>query len=93
MRGPAGLITSCTLAGALLCIAGAGPAAAEPVDARPVVSQRVVPAAVRRGPTRLRIYRSNPGPNSVRQCEAHYVQEYRQAGTVIVPRVNCWWEG
>jgi hypothetical protein len=28
----------------------------------------------------------------VRQCEAHYEQEYRQSGTVIVPRMHCWWE-
>ncbi len=49
--------------------------------------------ARRRGPTRLRVYRlrSYPGPNAVRDCEARYVQEYRPSGTVIVPRVNCFW--
>lgn len=48
----------------------------------------------RRGPTRLRVYREYdyPGPNAVRQCEAHYEQEFRQAGTVIVPRMRCWWQ-
>jgi hypothetical protein len=33
----------------------------------------------------------DPGPNAVRVCNAHYVQEYRPSGTVIVPRVACVW--
>ena len=50
---------------------------------------------------RVRIYRDydergvypsyNPGPNAVRDCTARYVQEYRPSGTVITPRVNCYW--
>jgi hypothetical protein len=49
---------------------------------------------------RVRIYREdergvypsyNPGPDAVRECSATYVQEYRPSGTVIVPRVNCFW--
>ncbi len=32
-----------------------------------------------------------PGPNAVRDCTAHYVQEYRPSGTVITPRMNCYW--
>jgi hypothetical protein len=35
--------------------------------------------------------RYNPGPNAVRECSATYVQEYRPSGTVIVPRMNCFW--
>ena len=35
--------------------------------------------------------RYNPGPNAVRDCTAHYVQEYRPSGTVITPRMNCYW--
>jgi hypothetical protein len=35
--------------------------------------------------------RYNPGPNAVRSCSAHYVQEYRPSGTVITPRMNCYW--
>jgi hypothetical protein len=35
--------------------------------------------------------RYNPGPNAVRDCTATYVQEYRPSGTVIVPRMNCFW--
>jgi hypothetical protein len=58
---------------------------------------------VRRPPTRLRVqpyYEPNaegvypryyPGRNAVRECNATYVQEYRPSGTVIVPRMNCFW--
>jgi hypothetical protein len=55
--------------------------------------------APRRRP-RVRIYRSddrgvypsyNPGPNAVRDCSATYVQEFRPSGTVITPRLNCYW--
>jgi hypothetical protein len=37
------------------------------------------------------IPRYNPGPNAVRECTATYVQEYRPSGTVITPRMNCYW--
>src|SRR5215470_8016832 len=33
----------------------------------------------------------NPGPNAKRVCNAHYEQEYRPSGTVIVPRMQCYW--
>ena len=59
-------------------------------------------SAPRRRLRRVPIYRSNhwepdviprydPGPNAVRQCTATYVQEYRPSGTVITPRMNCYW--
>jgi len=50
---------------------------------------------LRRSPRRIRIYRGStyPGPNSKRVCNAHYEQEYRPSGTVIVPRMNCYWSG
>ena len=32
-----------------------------------------------------------PGPNAVRQCVSRLVPEYRPSGTVIVPRMRCWW--
>ena len=35
--------------------------------------------------------RYNPGPNAVRVCNATYVPEYRPSGTVITPRMNCYW--
>ena len=66
----------------------------------PIVTD--VSAQRRRPLRRVPIYRSepwapsvypryNPGPNAVRDCTAHYVQEYRPSGTVITPRMNCWW--
>ncbi len=49
---------------------------------------------IARAPRRVRIYNSRtPGPNSVRVCNAHYEQEYRPSGTVIVPRMQCYWSG
>jgi hypothetical protein len=56
-----------------------------------------------RPPTRLRVYRDYdvnpedvypryyPGRNAVRDCNATYVPEYRPSGTVIVPRMSCFW--
>lgn len=43
---------------------------------------------------RITIYprRAQLSPNSVRQCRAQLVKEYRVSGTVIVPRTTCWWE-
>jgi len=32
-----------------------------------------------------------PGPYGVRQCVDRYVTEHRLSGTVIVPRMRCWW--
>jgi hypothetical protein len=34
-----------------------------------------------------------PGANAVRECTATYVQEFRPSGTVITPRMNCYWRG
>src|SRR5436309_8336583 len=55
----------------------------------------------RRPPTRIFVYprdnpddvypRYYPGPNALRECTAHLVQEFRPSGTVITPRVNCFW--
>jgi hypothetical protein len=55
----------------------------------------------RRPPTRLRVYplydpndvypRYFPGRNAVRDCTASYVEEFRPSGTVITPRLNCFW--
>ncbi|MBP0112879.1 MULTISPECIES: hypothetical protein [Bradyrhizobium] len=60
-----------------------------------------IPPLRKRPPARLRVTpyyspdgvypRYNPGPDAVRVCNATYVQEYRPSGTVIVPRVSCYW--
>jgi hypothetical protein len=70
---------------------------------QPVSTETSAQRRLRRPPTRLRVYpnydpgaegvypRYNPGPNAVRECNATYVQEYRPSGTVIVPRMSCYW--
>jgi len=48
-----------------------------------------------RPPTRIRVHplaQSYPGPDAVRQCTAWLAPEYRPSGTVIVPKMHCWWE-
>ena len=67
--------------------------------AQPDVTEPSAPRRVRRPSQRLNVYpsydgvvpRYNPGPNAVRECNATYVQEYRPSGTVIVPRMSCYW--
>ncbi len=34
---------------------------------------------------------SFPGPNAKRYCRSWLAKEYRVSGTVIVPRMRCWW--
>ena len=77
--------------------APAGVQAAQPVASEASAQRRTRP------PTRLRVYPSyHPGPDgvypryfpgrdAVRECNATYVQEYRPSGTVIVPRMSCYW--
>jgi len=48
-----------------------------------------------RPPARIRVHplaQSYPGPDAVRQCVAWLAPEYRPSGTVIVPKMHCWWE-
>ncbi len=92
---------------ALICGLGLGvsPAAAQSVPsilAAPAgntgptvqdVSAQSRRRAARRAPHRVRIYTPQLGPNSVRVCDAFYEQEYRPSGTVIVPRMQCYWRG
>ena len=68
---------------------------------QPVAAE--APAPRRRPLRRLPIYpryeaepdgvypRYFPGRDAVRECTATYVQEYRPSGTVIVPRMSCFW--
>jgi hypothetical protein len=81
-----------TTAGAQSTSSGVRLAQAAPLD---------TPAPRRRPQARLRVTpyyepegvypHYNPGPNAVRVCNATYVQEYRPSGTVIVPRMTCYW--
>jgi hypothetical protein len=77
--------------------AQAQPAATRLAQAGPAYE---TPSRTYRQRPRVRVYREdergvypsyNPGPDAVRDCTAHYVQEYRPSGTVIVPRMDCFW--
>ena len=68
----------------------------------PIVIDPSAPRRSGRPTRRVRIYprddgydgvypRYNPGPNAVRDCTATYVEEHRPSGTVITPRMNCFW--
>jgi hypothetical protein len=50
--------------------------------------------ARRRPPTRIivtpRRY-SYPGPGAMRHCTSWLEPDYRPSGTVIMPRMRCWW--
>jgi hypothetical protein len=35
---------------------------------------------------------ASPGPNAKRYCRSWLAKEYRVSGTVIVPRMQCWWQ-
>jgi hypothetical protein len=70
-------------------LAQAAPPDAPPPRKRPVTRLRVTPYYY---DEENRVYpRYNPGPDAVRECNATYVQEYRPSGTVIVPRMSCYW--
>ena len=70
---------------------------------QPSATELSAQSRVRRPPARIPIYpryetgpdgvypRYFPGRNAVRDCSATYVQEYRPSGTVIVPRMSCYW--
>lgn len=99
-----GAVLTVVLAGALVLPAGPGQAQSAPSGVRvaqAAPTEPLAPPPVRR-PPRLRVYpnyeappevypRFYPGPNAVRECNATYVQEYRPSGTVIVPRMHCFW--
>jgi hypothetical protein len=75
------LVSLAALAGLLFGMAA--PALAQDTDT-PVVRPR----------PKITIHpRTNqPGPNSKRYCRSWLEQEYRVSGTVIVPRMQCWWQ-
>jgi hypothetical protein len=94
-----------SIMGALASSAGARAQTAAPGVrlAQNAPPDQAAPPRLQRPPARLRVYprydywpddvypRYNPGPDAVRECNATYVQEYRPSGTVIVPRMHCWW--
>src|SRR4051794_21447907 len=94
------------IAGLLLLPADPAPAGTAPrgsaASAQPAATDISAQSRrYRRPPTRIRVYplynpddvypRYYPGSNAVRDCTAHLVQEFRPSGTVITPRMNCFW--
>ena len=101
-----GALTMRMLIGAMGLVAALGAlpvATAQAQTATAVTRTQSAPdlSAQSRPRARVRIYRNddtrgvypryNPGPNAVRDCTANLVQEFRPSGTVIVPRMNCFW--
>jgi hypothetical protein len=99
-------VLSLALAGTLLLPAAAAQAQTAPraqaaQASQPGTDLSAQSRRVRQPPTRIRIYprynpdgvypRYFPGRNAVRDCTATYVQEFRPSGTVITPRMNCFW--
>jgi hypothetical protein len=82
----------------MLALAGLGlwrPAAAQIGAAAPAGESAAAKHVPARAPTRIRVHplaQSYPGPDAVRQCTAWLAPEYRPSGTVIVPKMRCWWE-
>jgi hypothetical protein len=103
------IVTAASLAAfaGILLLPGAGAQAqTAPSGARTAQASQPTDASAqrRRAIRRVPIYprdqwepdvypRYDPGPNAVRECTATYVQEYRPSGTVITPRMNCYWRG
>ncbi|MCK1718417.1 hypothetical protein [Bradyrhizobium sp. 141] len=83
------------------CVGAEAQTAGPEIRLAQAASSDDVPRPRKRPPARLRVTpyyspdgvypRYNPGPDAVRVCNATYVQEFRPSGTVIVPRVSCYW--
>jgi hypothetical protein len=48
-------------------------------------------SAQRRASVTVYPRRTLPGPNAIRHCDAWLEKEYRVSGTVVVPRMRCYW--
>jgi len=77
-----------------LVLALAGPAAADSARPTNVVARDTQDMAAQsaRPHITVRPRATEPGPNSKRYCRAWLAQEYRVSGTVVVPRMQCWWQ-
>jgi hypothetical protein len=100
MRG----INSALVTAAMLTCAGLAPSCPTPAAAQNSSLEEKAPPALpneapapkhKHRPVRIRVHplaQSYPGPDAVRQCTSWLATEYRPSGTVIVPRMHCWWE-
>jgi hypothetical protein len=96
-------ILSLAVAGTFLLTAGSAQAQIAPraQAAQSAAELSSQSRSTRRPPTRIRVYprynpddvypRYFPGRNAVRDCTATLVEEFRPSGTVITPRMNCFW--
>ncbi|MEY9755712.1 hypothetical protein ABIE73_003107 [Bradyrhizobium yuanmingense] len=99
MRAKTALVLLCMGLFSQLCVGAEAQAASSGLRMAQLVSPDDVPPPRKRPRLRITPYyspdgvypRYNPGPDAVRVCNATYVQEYRPSGTVIVPRVSCYW--
>jgi len=79
--GRAGLIVLVGLAAATPAISYAGAS-----DTREMSAQTARPRVTITPRTR------SLGPNAKRYCRSWLEKEYRVSGTVIVPKMQCWWQ-
>ncbi|MCF8478407.1 MAG: hypothetical protein K9G60_15370 [Pseudolabrys sp.] len=63
-----------------------------PVTAETATGASTRELAAQRTRPRIIIQPRRLGPNAKRHCRAQLVQEYRVSGTVIVPKMRCWWQ-
>jgi hypothetical protein len=88
----AGLMLAGTAAQAQTAISGAQGARKPAVTEASSQSRKLRRVPIYRPDWEPDVYpRYNPGPNAVRDCTATYVTEQRPSGTVITPRMNCYW--
>lgn len=98
------VIVGAALIGALLLPGATRAQSVAPGGTSAMTARTDVSAQSQRPPRRIQIYprrsghwqpdvvpRDNPGPDAVRVCNATYVEEARPSGTVIVPRMSCYW--
>jgi len=87
----AGMLSQSERAIAQTAVPGVRVAQAAPEFVPPSRPLRRVPIYPREHFSPDVVPRYNPGPNAVRVCNAYYVQEARPSGTVITPRMHCFW--
>ena len=77
-----------------LAISGAIALALLAGQAGPAMAQDNSGATAAKRRTQITIYPRHQrlSANAKRQCEADLVKEFRPSGTVIVPRMQCWWQ-
>jgi hypothetical protein len=81
-RGTVGL----WLAALVFAFGALSPAASAPADRSQDLSAQSRPHIV------IHPRHFEPAPNAKRHCVSWLQKQYRVSGTVIVPRIRCWWD-